>query len=64
MKRIVEHSNSGKVFVHNNPEDFAVQLRQIIEDKDLKGDKFEDYCKKLVLEKYNWEIDSRRLVTI
>lgn len=64
LKRIVDESNTGEVFVFDDPKDFAKKLEGVANNPEYFSGEFAERSKNLVLEKYNWEKDSAKLVSI
>lgn len=64
LQRIVDESATGKVFTYDDPEDFARKLESIVNNSNYFGDTFIERSKNLVLTKYNWVLDSAKLISI
>jgi glycosyltransferase involved in cell wall biosynthesis len=61
LQRIVNESNTGEVYVFDDPKDFAKKLAIIANNNDYFSDEFMKRSQKLVLNSYNWKTDSQRL---
>jgi len=64
LQRIIEESDAGEVFTFDDPKDFASKLQKVVSNTIYFSEPFIKRSKKLVLEKYNWKIDSAKLVRI
>ena len=60
LVRIVNETKSGISYIHNSPEDFKRALNEILEMKNKTIDL--DFGLKLINTKYNWNVDSERLI--
>lgn len=60
LKRIVEESKCGLVFESNSPSSFANKVIEILNDKS----DFESNGINAVKNKYNWEVDSKKLINL
>jgi len=63
IKRIIEETNCGLVYVYNQPEDFAEKVSLLEESPELYNT-FKENGIKAVKEKYNWNIDQQKLIDI
>ena len=63
IQRIVEETNAGVIYEHDKPEDLTKILQ--ISESDINAFKKQySVGKKWVLEKYNWQLDARKLVEL
>ena len=60
LKRIVDETKAGKVFKAGDAQDFGEKVLKIYHDPDNYG----EMGNKAVVEKYNWDVDSRNLVDL
>ena len=64
LKRIVEETNSGEVFEFDSPENFASNLEKLIQNTEYFSQEFVAKSQDLVLNNYNWELDSKVLKSL
>ena len=60
LKRVINDSNTGKVFEADNPHDFALKANEMAADKALLK-QMSLNCIKFGKEKYNWKHDGENL---
>jgi glycosyltransferase involved in cell wall biosynthesis len=60
LKRIIDETKSGIVFRAGDAQDFAEKVLEIYHDPDNYG----EMGNKAVVEKYNWDVDSKNLVDL
>lgn len=60
IQRILEDTNSGLIFIHDDPEDLAKKIIKLATDPDLYNS-LSVNGKPAVMEKYNWPVDAEVL---
>jgi glycosyltransferase involved in cell wall biosynthesis len=63
LKRLVESSRSGLIFHSDNQDDLASKILDLYHDRDL-AERLGNNGRKAVENKYNWEIESERLLSL
>ncbi len=61
VKKLVEQENCGIIYEADNTEAFIESVKKLYSDSDLRS-RLGDNGKKVVLEKYSWEITSKDMV--
>lgn len=62
LVRIIEETKSGISYIHNSPEDFKKAFFELLNNQNNTIDL--DYGLNLINTKYNWSVDSKRLVDL
>lgn len=60
LKRIIEETGAGEIFVSNDEKDFAIKAIEMLLDNKEYG----KYGYKAVIKTYNWTIDSKELLKL
>jgi len=63
IERIAKETGSGMIYTWDDPEAFGECIRKLAEDRVLFG-QFARNGKNAVIDKYNWERDAQRLISI
>ena len=63
LKRIINETHTGYIYKNDSFDDLAILLQKLYNDRNLLND-LEGNGRRAVLEKYNWNIDSKRLVEL
>jgi glycosyltransferase involved in cell wall biosynthesis len=61
LERIITETDTGFIYPHNSPEELAALIEKLIVSQNLVEEKGKN-GRKAVLEKYNWAVDSGRLI--
>jgi glycosyltransferase involved in cell wall biosynthesis len=62
IRRIIEETDTGVVYLHDSPDDFALKLMKLLKDSNLINMGVNG--KKTVMSKYNWDITVKPLVNL
>jgi len=63
LERIITETDTGFIYRHDSPEELASLIEKLIVSENLAKEKGTN-GRKAVLEKYNWSVDSGRLITM
>ena len=63
LKRIINETHTGFIYKNDSFDDLAVLLQKLYNDRNLLND-LEGNGRRAVVEKYNWNTDSKRLVEL
>lgn len=63
IQRIIEETDTGITYTHDSPADFAQEFSALLENPARIND-IKSKGKQAVLDKYNWNIDKKELLTI
>ncbi len=63
IRKVIDSSSAGRFFDPLDPKDIARAINEIIEDED-KLEEMKKNARQTALTKYNWEIESRKLVEL
>lgn len=63
IRKVIENSSAGKFFDPLDPKDIARAINEIIEDEE-KLENMKKNARQSALTKYNWEIESKKLVEL
>jgi glycosyltransferase involved in cell wall biosynthesis len=61
LKRIINETDTGFIYKNDSAKDLALMIEKLCNDKSLLS-QIEGNGRKAVMEKYNWDIDKKRLI--
>lgn len=62
--RIAEETRSGTIYLYNSPRSFVCAFRNLMRNKWFKSKRFVVNNRKFIKDKYNWELESKKLTKI